>query len=139
MGWLGHPLVQCTVCAFGFGFWPVVQKLFGAPLGWSMVTLTFMQLPAVFVLFRFDPVPTVRGLVLFALFGALPNAIAIVSYGYLLSGKGDIITRWMPVMSVMMPIVALFGGAFLLGEVLTMRKLFGIAAACCSIYLLSTS
>ena len=141
MNLLSYPLVQCMICAFGFGFWPVAQKLFGLPLGWSMVTLTLMQLPAVCVLARFVPAsaPAVSSLALFMVFGALPNSIAIVSYGYLLSGKGDIITRWLPVMSVMMPIVALCGGAFLLGEALTMRKLCGIAAACYSIYLLSTT
>lgn len=139
MSLLSHPLVQCVICAVGFGFWPIAQKLFGLPLGWSMVILTIVQLPAVFVLFRFAPFPTGSSLALFTLLGAIPNGLAVISYGYLLSGEGDIITKWLPVMAVMMPIVELIGGAFLLGEALTARKLCGITAACFSIYLLSTS
>jgi drug/metabolite transporter (DMT)-like permease len=107
-----------------------------------MLMLTFAQVPAAVYLFcklPSAPMPSLRSMTLFTFSGALLNGIAIVSYGLLLAQKGDIITKWIPVVAVMMPLISLAGGALLLGEVLTARKLCGIAAACFSIYLLSTS
>lgn len=130
------------ICALGFSSWPIMQRLLGVPLGWAMVMLTFAQVPAAVYLFCKLPsasIPSLRSLTLFTFSGALLNGIAIVSYGLLLAQKGDIITKWVPVVAVMMPLISLAGGALLLGEILTARKLCGIAAACFSIYLLSTS
>lgn len=140
MGWLEHPLVQSMVCAWGFSFWPVAQRLLGVPVGWAMILLAVVQFPATWLLFKLAPaMPSPKGLALFALLGAVPNGIAMLSFGHLLRREGDVMTRWVPIMDVAMPIIAIIGGVFLLGEVMTMRKAFGIAAACFSIYLLSTS
>lgn len=139
MGWLGHPFTQSMICAFGFGFWPVLQRLFGVPTCWAMVILTVVQIPASLVLFRVAPIPELRSAVLFILLGAIPNGIAIVADVALLGQKGDVITKWLPVMAVGIPIVMVIGGALLLGEPLSVRKVCGIIAACFSIYLLSTS
>lgn len=137
---LTHPLVRCMICALGFGAWPIAQKLFGVPLAWAMLLMTSIQLPIAVCLVLWSSVamPSLRSLTLFALFGAIPNALGTISIMLLLGQKGDVITKWLPVMAVMMPLVSLAGGAFLLGEVLTARKLCGVAIACFSIYLLST-
>jgi drug/metabolite transporter (DMT)-like permease len=138
MNLLSFPAVQCMICAFGFSFWSIAQKLFGLSVGWAMVIVTVVQFPAAIWLLRLSPAtPSVRSMVLFALVGAIPNAIGIVSLGNLLNQKGEVITTWMPVMAAMMPIVSLVGGTLLLGEIWTLRKAVGVGIICLGICVMS--
>ncbi len=136
---LMYPFVQCMICASGFASWSIMQKMFGLTVGWAMGILTIVQFGATFWLFRLAPeIAPVRGTILFALCGAIPNGIAIVSLGYLLRQKGEVITTWIPVMNAMILIVSLLGGAILLGEALTLRKMVGVGAICFGIYVMSS-
>lgn len=135
------PLVLCVICALGFSFWPIAQKFFGVPLGWAMLILTVVQIPAAaYVSYRFSgPMPPIRNMLSFAFSGALLNGIAIVAYAFLLTQKGDVLSKWFPVMAVMMPLVGFAGGLCLLGEAMSLCKFCAIATACFSIYLFSIS
>lgn len=133
-----HPLVLCVVCALGFGFWPVARGMFLMPINWALVILSVIALIAVLLPFRPADIPPMRAMVWFTLLGAILNGVALLMYGGLLSQKGDVVTKWVPVMATMMPIVALIGGALLLNEPITARKACGIVVACFSIYLMCT-
>lgn len=137
---LAHPLVQCMICAWGFGGWSIMMKLFEVRIGWAMLLVTIAQFGAALVLLRLSPeVSAIRNMAQFALFGAIPNAVAIVSMGFLLRQKGEVITTWVPVMNAMMLLIGVFGGAFFLaGETLTLRKVIGVASICFGIYVISS-
>lgn len=136
---LDHPLVLCMGCALGFGFWPVAQGMFRIPINWALVVLSVIALVVVVVPFRPADIPPMRAMVWFTLLGAIPNGFALLMYGGLLNQKGDVVTKWVPVMATMMPIVALIGGALLLNEPITARKACGIVVACFSIYLMCST
>lgn len=137
---LTHPFVQCMICAWGFGGWPIMMKFFGLRIGWAMMIVTIAQFGSAVALLRLSPeVPVMRSMVQFTLLGAIPNALAILSMGFLLRQKGEVITTWVPVMNAMMLLVGLFGGAlFLADEALTVRKLVGVGSICFGIYVMSS-
>ncbi|KKT43680.1 MAG: hypothetical protein UW32_C0001G0272 [Candidatus Wolfebacteria bacterium GW2011_GWE2_44_13] len=134
-----HPLTQCLVCAVGFGIWPILRQYYGLPVGLAMSIMSVVQFFVVLGFSNFSPAPLVQGTVLFVLFGAIPSGVAIFCYGLLLDQGKGVVTTWLPVMAVMVPIVMVIGGVLLLGETMTMQKIIGVGVACYSIYLLSTS
>ncbi len=136
---LMYPFVQAMICAWGFGGWSVMRQLFGVSMGWAMATITIVQACSTVFLWKVSPeMSSMRNVALFTLFGAIPNGLAIISIGYLLEQKGEVITTWVPVMNAMMLLIALFGGAILLGEALTLRKMVGVGAICFGIYVMSS-
>lgn len=139
MSFLQHPATYCIIAGTGFGIWVVGARLSKMPHDWALVLLSIGALIGVLIPFRPAAWPSWQSVGIFTLTGVIPNAIGLICIGVLLGWKGEDISKWIPLVNVLMPIVTVAAAVLLLGESFSTQKAIGIGVILVGVGLLSTS
>ena len=133
------PALLSIFAAIGFGGWPLIARLSQASSLWINVVLTVTTGLFVSLALAKDLVaqtrPSLSALGLLALAGAI-NAIGFLAYGKVIGNPEWEISQFLPLVVITMTLVTGLGGILFFGEVLTVKKVLGLALALVAAWLL---
>ena len=140
-----NPLALTLICVTVWCLWPSLAKV--SKLQPSTITFCICIITAVVaiaVLFAMRKVnlsagTTTRGITIITLAGIL-NAVGMVTYSYLLSSSsGFDVSKYVVMISALMPVGTVLFAWIILGEHISMQKVFSIMIIVAGVYFLNKS
>ena len=132
-------LFLAGIAGFLWGVWPAVTRFSPLSPGWLLVMLGGASLVVGGGLVFGDKsvVAPSAGAVLLGALAGFMNAGGTIAYGKLLTTPEEDISKFVPVVIMILVVVAILSGRLLHGEAITMNKIIGIALAMGAIYLIN--
>lgn len=141
-----NPMVLTLTCVFVWSLWPTLAKISKLPP--STITFCMCIITAItaiiFIYLKKDLVHiqtgiTTKSMILITAAGIL-NGIGMVGYGSLLSsGSGFDISKYVVMISCLMPVGTIIFAYILLGEQINIQKIVSIFIIVTGVYLLQKS
>ncbi len=145
-----NPLILASLCALAWGTWPILANASKASSVYitSIVCAVTAVCAIAFYLLKgtfYSEISLVlnsgtnKMLFLPVLAGVL-NVVGMIFYGMLLSSNsGFEVTKYVPISTALLPIVALVTGWLILSEPISTQKIIGILLATLGIYFINKS
>lgn len=132
---LNNPLSYCFFAAFFFGTWPLIARFANLRAGWLALVFSIgTGVIAASGLAR--PIPPGRSLLIGIVAGAV-NGIGMMAFAKLIDWKEVEVSKFIPIIFALMPVVSTIEAALFFNETMAARKLVGLALAFIAVYLLS--
>lgn len=136
---MNNPLFYCLVAALTFGAWPLMARFSQLSASWIAISIaTSSTLTILIGLLPKASLPTksvLLGLVI-CLIGGVLNGLGMLSYSKVLSTASWDVSKYIPLMTVMIILIAAIGGFALFKEALNWQKALGLTCALAAVWLL---
>lgn len=130
------PWFYAVVAAAAFAIWPLVVRVVNISPGWLGLLVSAGTAAVALALAHTEGLPNTRNLIVGLLAGVI-NGLGMLAYSKVLGDKTIDLTRIVPIILVLVPIMVVAGGVAIYHEPFTARKLAGVGLAGVAIYLLS--